>query len=218
MKIDSNNTPFKIASRVAEIIKTSRITPHGTTKITTCEAHLGRKANTPLSNITTNSSPSNLNWENAKHTCLDPKNLTHPPIPAEIIHDLQMWSEDELCIKRRIPEHIFAEKNGIVENQPHVTTGVKTRKAVALEKERLNLRYKGIQQQTDPVIKRKVEQVARKTIRLATKVKDPKTFEQKYKTIDGKILTYTPHTACVQTKGKQPRLLRNSGFAFVPNP
>ena len=60
--------------------------------------------------------------------------------------------------------------------------------------------------------------MARKTIRLATKVKNPKTFEQKYKTIDGKILTYTPHTAWVQTFGKQPRLLRNSGTAFVPNP
>ena len=49
-------------------------------------------------------------------------------------------------------------------------------------------------------------------------MKDPKTFDQKYKTIDGRILTYTPHTAWVQTKGKQSRLLRNSGFAFVPNP
>ena len=95
---------------------------------------------------------------------------------------------------------------------------MKTRKTVALEKEKLNLRYKMIQQQTDPTIKKKVEQVARKIIRLATKVKDPKTFEQKHKTIDGKIPTYTPHTAWVQTKGKQPRLLRKSGFAFVPNP
>ena len=43
-------------------------------------------------------------------------------------------------------------------------------------------------------------------------------MNQKYKTIDRKILTYTPHPAWVQTKGKQPRLLRNSGFASVPNP
>ena len=60
--------------------------------------------------------------------------------------------------------------------------------------------------------------MTRKTIRLVTKVKNPKTFEQKYKTIDRKFLTYTPHTAWVQTFGKQPRLLRNSGTAFVPNP
>ena len=176
MKNDSNKTPFKIASSVAEIRKTLRITPHGTTNITPFEVHMGRKANTPLSNITTKSSPSNLIWENAKHACLDRKNLTHPPIPAEIIHDLEKWSEDELCVKLRIAEPIVAENNGIVDNQPHVTTGVKTRKTVALEKERLNLRYKGIQQQTGPIIKEKVEQVARKTIRLATKVNDPKNF------------------------------------------
>ena len=116
------------------------------------------------------------------------------------MHDVQKWSEDELCIKRRIPEPIVAVNTGIVDNQPHTTTGVKTRKAVAPEKETLNLRYKGIKQQTDHIIKKKVEPVTRKTIRLATKVKDPKTFEQKYKMIDGKILTYTPHTAWVQTK------------------
>ena len=38
------------------------------------------------------------------------------------------------------------------------------------------------------------------------------------KTINEKILIYTPHTAWFQTNEKQPRLLKNSGFAFVPNP
>ena len=154
IKIDLKNTPFKIASSVAENIKTLRITPRGVTKITPFEAHMSRKANTPLSNITTNSSASNPNWEEAKHACLDRNNQTQPPIPAEITHDLQKWSEDELCIKRRIPEPIVAENRGSVDNQPHSTTGVKTRKTVALEKERLNLGYKGIQQQTDPTIKK----------------------------------------------------------------
>ena len=65
---------------------------------------------------------------------------------------------------------------------------------------------------------KKIVQLARKTIRIAMKVKSPKTFEQKCKTVDGKILTYTPHTAWVQTFGKQPRFSRNSGAAFVPNP
>ena len=70
----------------------------------------------------------------------------------------------------------------------------------------------------DTNTKKPTQQVNRKTIRLTTKVKDPETFEQKHKTIDGKILSYIPHTAWVQTKGKQPRLLRNSGFALVPKP
>ena len=89
MKIDPNNTPFKIGSCLAEIFKTLRITPHGVTKVTLVEAYIGRKANIPLSNIT-NSSKS-LNLKNAKHACLDRKNLTQPPIPAEIMHDLQRY-------------------------------------------------------------------------------------------------------------------------------
>ena len=70
----------------------------------------------------------------------------------------------------------------------------------------------------DTNIKKHIQQVARKTVRLATKVKDTKTFEQKKKRKDGRISTYTPHIAWVQTKGKQPCLLSNSGFTFVPNP
>ena len=96
-------------------------------------------------------------------------------------------------------------------------TGAKS-KAIKIVKDKLNVRYKGLQTTADKNTKKRIDQVARKTLRRASKVKDPRTFEQKYKTIDGKILTYTPHTAWVQTFGKQPRLLRNSGVAFVPNP
>ena len=40
--------------------------PHGVTKISLFEAHMGQKLNTPLSNLAPNSSPKNLNWEEAK--------------------------------------------------------------------------------------------------------------------------------------------------------
>ena len=40
-KIDRSNTPYKLASDVAEIIKTLRITPHSLTKISPFEAHMG---------------------------------------------------------------------------------------------------------------------------------------------------------------------------------
>ena len=62
-------------------------------------------------------------------------------------------------------------------------------------------KFKGTQPQVDLKTK-KIKQVARKAIKLATKVKDPKTFEQKYKTVDEKLLTYTPNTAWVQKSGK----------------
>ena len=54
MKKDQLNTPYKLASDVAETINTLRITPHGVTKISPFEAHMGRQPNTPLSNIATN--------------------------------------------------------------------------------------------------------------------------------------------------------------------
>ena len=105
MKIDQYNTPFKLASVVAEKIKTLRITPNGVTKTSPFEAHMGTKPNTPLSNIATNSSPNNLNWESAKHAWLDRKNLTKPPLPPEVMHNLQHWSEDKIEIqKKRLPK------------------------------------------------------------------------------------------------------------------
>ena len=59
MKIDNRNKPYKLASDVAVLIKTLRVTPNATTKITPFEAHFGRKPNTPLSNMVT--SPKSLN-------------------------------------------------------------------------------------------------------------------------------------------------------------
>ena len=94
MRIDKTNTPYKLASDVAEIIKTL----HSVTKISSFEAH---KISTPLSNVATSSSPNNLNWENAKHACLDRKNLTKPPLPADAMHNKQRWSEDEVNINKR---------------------------------------------------------------------------------------------------------------------
>ena len=218
MRIDKTNTPYRLASDVAEIIKTLRITPYGVKQISLFEAHLGRKPNTPLSNIATNSTPNNLNWENAKHACLDRKNLEKPPLPAEIMHDLQRWSEDEVTVKKKGNLNTQLPKNLELPKSPTQQTTGARHKVIELAKDKLNVRYKGIQTTIDPHTKKKIEQVVRKTIRIATKVKSPKIFEQKYKTVDGKILTYTPHTAWVQTFGNQPRLLRNSGAAFVPNP
>ena len=70
------------------------------------------------------------------------------------MHDLQRWSEYEVNIKHRIPEPIVAKDTGTVDNRPPTSTGVKTRRALALEKEKLNLRYKGIHHQTDQNIKK----------------------------------------------------------------
>ena len=88
MRIDKNNPQSKLALVVAKILKTLQITPKGITKISQIEAHMGRKPNTLLSSLATNSSPNNLSRENAEHSCLDQKISTQPPLPAEVKHDL----------------------------------------------------------------------------------------------------------------------------------
>ena len=109
-------------------------------------------------------------------------------------------------------------RNFKIANSPTQQNTGANSKVKEILKDRLNVRYKRIKLTVDKNTKKRIDQVARKTIRLAMKVKDPKSFEQKYKTLDGKVLTYTPHTAWVQTFGKQPRLIRNCGAAFVPSP
>ena len=68
-------------------------------------------------------------------------------------------------------------------------------------------------------LEKRLDQVAREINRVAAKLNDPKIFEQK-KNYRRKFLyeTYIPHTAWVQSFEKPPRLLRNSGIAFVSNP
>ena len=134
------------------------------------------------------------------------------------MHDLQRWSEDEVSIKEKGKTSPQMPKRLQKSNStPKQKTGVGP-KVIELAKDKLNLRYEMVQRTIDAHTKKRIEQVGRKTIRIATKVKKPKTFEQRYKTVDGKLLTYFPHTAWVYTFGEEPILLRNSGAAFVPNP
>ena len=123
MRIDPANTPYKLASNIAEIIKTLRITPHGVTKNSLFEAHMGRKPNT------TTSSPTNLNWENEKHACLDRQNLTKPPLPAEIMHDLQHWPVDEVLINKR--QHLQPQPIGAGKTS-NQTPGAKHKRNLAI--------------------------------------------------------------------------------------
>ena len=169
MRIYKTNTPYRLASDVAEIMKTLRITSHGVTQISPFEAHMGRKPNTPLSNIATNSTPNNLNWENAKHACLDRKNLTKPPLPAEIMLDLQRWSEDDVTIKEKGKTSAHLPKKLQMPKSPTQQIIGARHKVIDLAKDKLNVRYKGLQRTIDPHTKKRIEQVARKSIRIATK-------------------------------------------------
>ena len=303
MKIDKNNTPYKLASDVAELIKSLRITPHATTKITPLEAHYGRKSIKTLSNICTTPKISNLSWEYTKISCLDEKILTKPALTPEAIWNRDINSQDELSVvyksnylpepsfepaglskkadqvrtsgksKTTNPSHSETTKNQLtlsdtdkddefdralmkkfpigahlpLKNKPYDLQKVKrsfladnpqndiadirTRKPIRWltkqEKHRperaplvfLKDRFKGPQNTIDPKFGKRMEQVARKSGTIARKIKNPGVYGAHFKLIEnGSIINYSTHTAWVREDGKQPRVIKHDGLAFVPVP
>ena len=54
---------------------------------------------------------------------------------------------------------------------------------------------------------------------IARKTKNPGTFGAQFKIIEnGPIMNYSPHTAWIREDGKQPRVIRHDGLAFIPDP
>ena len=324
MKIYKSNKPYKLASDVAELIKTLRITPNATTKITPFEAHFGRRPNTPLTNISTSPKLSNLSWEKTKLSCLDEKVLTKPALSAEAMWDRENNSDDELDLvyketntrglgtqkqdQHYLPEltctpvdsennetaRITASSQGATGTSTKVNPGkqrakvqpdprnqqdaitlqssddeydrqlllkfpigahlplsnkpydalklkrsflmeksnnletLRTRKPIRLlinqEKQNLPLvflkdRFKGPAHTIDPKTGRRIEQIARKSGTIARKTKNPGTFGAQFKIIEnGSVQNYSPHTAWIREDGKQPRVVRHDGLAFIPDP
>ena len=145
MKVDPTTKPYKLAS--SKILKILGIKPHGVTKVSSFEAHMDRKPNTSLSNLATTSSPNNFNWESAIHACLDRKNLTKPPLPDEIMHDLQHWSEDDVSTNERQqePQPQPTEANKTATQTP----GAKGKRNIEINIDKMSIRYKGLQTSTD---------------------------------------------------------------------
>ena len=91
------------------------------------------------------------------------------------MHDLERWSEDEVQNRKKVTQQKVPHKATprTLENKhssPQPETGAYT-EAIELAKNKPNVRYKGVQGTVDKNIKKRLEQVARKTIRIATKVK-----------------------------------------------
>ena len=92
------------------------------------------------------------------------------------MHDLQRWSKDEVNINKRELK-LQMPRNMTKSDLPtQKDTGAKS-KAIESVKDKINVRYKAIQPTVDKNMKNRIDQVAGKTVRIATKVKDPRTFE-----------------------------------------
>ena len=90
---ESNSFTIKAASK--SIIYQLRICRHTTTKLSPFESHFGRKANTPLSNISTQPKSSDLSYEKILNHYLDEETVT----PNELLPE-DHWgnsrSDDEI--------------------------------------------------------------------------------------------------------------------------
>ena len=86
---------FTIKAALKSIIYQLRICKHKTTKLSPFESHFGRKANTPLSNISTQPKSSDLSYEKILNHYLDEETVT----PNELLPE-EHWgnsrSDDEI--------------------------------------------------------------------------------------------------------------------------
>ena len=90
---------------------------------------------------------------------------------------MQQLPEDEASINQRQQLHW---KPTAADKTSKLTTGAKHKRNVEINIDKLiNNMYIGIQTSIDKNINKRLEQVARKTIRVATKLKDPKTLQKK---------------------------------------
>ena len=95
---------FTLKEALKSIIYQLRICKHKTTKLSPFESHFGRKANTPLSNISTKPRSSDLSYEKVLNHFLDEETVT----PNELLpegHWGNTRSDDEvernMCLATR---------------------------------------------------------------------------------------------------------------------
>ena len=123
------------------------------------------------------------------------------------------------------------KRSFLADNPQHDIANIRTRKPIRWltqqEKQRIERaplvflkdRFKGPQNTIDPKLGKRMEQVARKSGTKARKTKNPGVFGAQFKVIEnGSIINYSRHTAWVREDGKQPRVIRHDGLAFVPDP
>ena len=94
----SNTT---LTNRLSNTIENVRLIPKTTTEVSPFEAHFGRKPNTEISNITTNTSHKSLTYKNLTKYCLDKRLLNQNALIMEEIWMRDGESQEDLDIRFR---------------------------------------------------------------------------------------------------------------------
>ena len=87
---------FNLKASISSIIYRLRICRQETINISPFEAHLGRKVNTPLSNISTEPDASSLTYKRILNKCLDMERIRWEELISEDNWDLEARSDTEL--------------------------------------------------------------------------------------------------------------------------
>ena len=91
IKLDPKQHPFNIKQSLKQIAQELRICRKKATNISPFEAHFGRPANTPITNLTTKPDSRNLKWPNVQHDYLDDNIMG----ADELISD-ERWEQEDL--------------------------------------------------------------------------------------------------------------------------
>ena len=212
-----NNDPkwskITLADKIAEIIQEIKIIPITTTRISPFTAHFGRKHNTPISNITTQTSPENLPYNDIIKFYLDKKRgLKQPMLKAENIWNLESDSEPELDIQfqQTIDEEDSSDQSTLqnVKKKAIIRKEYFTKKIIP---DKLMITFGD---KTTSITNTR-KKVARKT--LARKAPEPRgTLEPLWNIIpDGTITNYSPTTKTLDTNTRKNKVKRKNELAIV---
>ena len=201
LNTDPNWSKIKLADKIAEIIQEIKIIPNTTTKISPFTAHFGRKHNTPISNITTQTSTKNLSHNDITKFYLDKKRgLKQPMLKADTIWNLESDSEPELDIQLHPPiEEEESSDQSTLQNVKRKAINRKNTSPIKIIPDKLMLTF-GDKTTT---ITNTRKQVARKT--LARRAPEPRgTLKPLWNIIpDGIITNYSPTTLTLDTNTRK---------------
>ena len=212
-----NNDPkwskITLADKITEIIKEIKLIPNTTTKIAPFTAHFGRKPNTPISNITSRTSPKNLSYNEITKFHLDKRRgLKQPMLKADTIWNLESDSEPHLDIQfQPTIEGDDSSDQSTLQNIKKKAIKRKNTSPIKITPDKLMITFGD---KTTSITNTR-KQIARKT--LARKAPEPRgTLKPLWNIIpDGTITNYSPTTITLDTNTRKNTVIRKNDLAII---
>ena len=212
-----NNDPkwskITLADKITEVIQEIKLIPNTTTKIAPFTAHFGRKPNTPISNITSKTSPKNLSYNEITKFHLDKRRgLKQPMLKADTIWNLESDSEPQLDIQfQPTIEGDDSPDQSTLQNIKKKAIKRKNTSPIKITPDKLMVTFGD---KTTSITNTR-KQIARKTI--ARKAPEPRgTLKPLWNIIpDGTITNYSPTTITLDANTRKNTVIRKNDLAII---